>query len=69
VFDGSDGEPVITHKMTMIRPILLRDAIRAINTYAFVASPYPLILTIENQVSVLFDGFTLQYRLDSNSNK
>jgi phosphatidylinositol phospholipase C delta len=52
VFDGPEGVPCLTHKHTLITPITLRDALRAINRYAFISSPYPVILTIEIHVSV-----------------
>ncbi|KAG0300307.1 Phospholipase C [Dissophora globulifera] len=46
-WDGSDGEPVIYHGRTLTSKILFRDVIEAISTYAFVNSPYPLILSLE----------------------
>ena len=52
IFDGDHGEPVITHKRTLITPISLRDALQAIDKYAFASSPYPVILTIENHVGL-----------------
>uniref|UniRef100_A0A0K0EWS5 Phosphoinositide phospholipase C n=1 Tax=Strongyloides venezuelensis TaxID=75913 RepID=A0A0K0EWS5_STRVS len=52
IFDGDKGEPVITHKRTLINPINLRDTLHGIEKYAFRTSPYPVILTIENHVSL-----------------
>ncbi|KAF9113851.1 Phospholipase C [Mortierella sp. AM989] len=46
-WDGPDGEPVIYHGRTLTSKILFRDVIEAISTYAFVNSPYPLILSLE----------------------
>ncbi|KAG0201636.1 Phospholipase C [Mortierella sp. GBA30] len=46
-WDGSDGQPVIYHGRTLTSKILFRDVIEAISTYAFVNSPYPLILSLE----------------------
>ncbi|KAH8929263.1 PLC-like phosphodiesterase, partial [Atractiella rhizophila] len=45
-WDGPD-EPVVYHGRTMTSKILARDAFTAIDKYAFVASPYPVILSIE----------------------
>ncbi|KAF9909246.1 Phospholipase C [Linnemannia zychae] len=46
-WDGPDGQPVIYHGRTLTSKILFRDVIEAISTYAFVNSPYPLILSLE----------------------
>lgn len=35
IWDGSDGEPVIYHGYTLTSKILFKDAIQAINEYAF----------------------------------
>ncbi|KHJ78356.1 Phosphatidylinositol-specific phospholipase C, X domain protein, partial [Oesophagostomum dentatum] len=53
LFDGEHGEPVITHKRTLIEPITLRNTLQAIKRYAFESSPYPVILTIENHVGLV----------------
>ncbi|CAI4222038.1 unnamed protein product [Auanema sp. JU1783] len=53
LFDGEHGEPVITHKRTLIEPISLRNTLHAIKREAFASSPYPVILTIENHVGVV----------------
>jgi len=45
--DGSDGDPIIYHGHTLTSRIKFRDAIKAINEYAFKASPYPVILSLE----------------------
>ncbi|VDN01263.1 unnamed protein product [Thelazia callipaeda] len=52
VFDGEEGEPCITHKRTFIKTISLRDTLKEIDAYAFKTNPYPVILTIENHVSL-----------------
>lgn len=52
LFDGEAGQPVITHKRTLIQPITLRDTLHAILRRAFVVSPFPVILTLENHVSL-----------------
>uniref|UniRef100_A0A0K0DRQ0 Phosphoinositide phospholipase C n=1 Tax=Angiostrongylus cantonensis TaxID=6313 RepID=A0A0K0DRQ0_ANGCA len=53
LFDGEHGEPVITHKRTLINPITLRNALEAIKRFAFETSPYPVILTLENHVGLV----------------
>ncbi|KHN85628.1 1-phosphatidylinositol 4,5-bisphosphate phosphodiesterase delta-4 [Toxocara canis] len=52
VFDGDHGLPCITHKHTLIAAITLRDALTAVDQYAFETTPYPVILTIENHVGL-----------------
>ena len=44
---GAEAEPQITHKHTWIAPISVRDVLKAIHTYGFRASPYPIILSLE----------------------
>ncbi|CAG8679844.1 18844_t:CDS:10, partial [Acaulospora morrowiae] len=51
-WDGPDGDPVVTHGHTWTSKILFRDVISAIRTYAFKASPYPLILSLEVHCSI-----------------
>ncbi|KAJ3087340.1 Phospholipase C [Quaeritorhiza haematococci] len=46
-WDGPNGQPIIYHGRTLTGRILFRDAIEAIAKYAFVASSYPLILSLE----------------------
>ena len=51
-WDGLDGEPVIYHGWTLTSKLLFKDVLTdAIKPYAFSASPYPLILSIENHCS------------------
>ncbi|CAB3409159.1 unnamed protein product [Caenorhabditis bovis] len=50
LFDGEEGEPIITHKRTFIESITLRNSLEAIKRCAFETSPYPVILTLENHV-------------------
>lgn len=47
VWDGDGHSPVITHGRTLTSSIPVRDVLEAINTYAFLASPYPVILSFE----------------------
>jgi len=52
VWDGSNGEPVIYHGHTLTRSLLVKDVLTdAIKPFAFKASQYPLILSIENHLS------------------
>src|SRR2546426_744050 len=51
-YDGDDGMPVIYHGHTLTSKISFRKAIETINAKAFVASPYPVILSIENHCSL-----------------
>ncbi|CCL99378.1 uncharacterized protein FIBRA_01396 [Fibroporia radiculosa] len=48
----SDAEPVVYHGHTLTSKVSLRDACTAINKYAFVASPYPIIISAEIHCSV-----------------
>ena len=51
-WDGVDGEPVIYHGWTLTSKLLFKDVLTdAILPYAFHASPFPLILSIENHCS------------------
>eukprot|EP00127_Corallochytrium_limacisporum_P003183 Clim_evm32s147 gene=Clim_evmTU32s147 len=51
-WDGNDGQPIITHGRTLTTRISFISVIKVIYHYAFIASPYPLILSIENHCSV-----------------
>ena len=52
VWDGEDNEPIIYHGWTRTTKIRLRDVLRTIHDYAFTASQYPVILSLENHCSV-----------------
>jgi len=47
-WDGPRNEPIITHGHTLTSKISFRDVIETIKKYAFVASPYPVVLSLEN---------------------
>lgn len=47
-WDGPDGEPVVYHGHTFTSKILFRDVISTLKEYAFKASEYPVILSLEN---------------------
>ncbi|KAJ3611629.1 hypothetical protein NHX12_021644 [Muraenolepis orangiensis] len=51
-WDGANGEPVIYHGYTLTSKVLFKDAIKAINDYAFKTSEYPVILSLENHCTV-----------------
>ncbi|KAI8909348.1 PLC-like phosphodiesterase [Powellomyces hirtus] len=47
-YDGPNGSPVIYHGGTLVGKLLFKDVIEAIVRYAFVATPYPLTLSLES---------------------
>ena len=52
LWDGPDNEPIIYHGRTLTSKISARDVLEnSILPYAFTASEYPLILSIENHLS------------------
>ncbi|KAL4617750.1 1-phosphatidylinositol 4,5-bisphosphate phosphodiesterase delta-3 [Arapaima gigas] len=51
-WDGDNGEPMIYHGHTLTSKVTFREVIETIGEYAFKASPYPLILSLENHCSV-----------------
>ncbi|CAG9574964.1 unnamed protein product [Danaus chrysippus] len=51
-WDGDDGNPVIYHGHTFTTKIPFRKVVETIARSAFVTSPYPLILSIENHCSL-----------------
>lgn len=51
-WDGDDGEPIIYHGHTFTSKIKFQDVVETIAEYAFMKSPYPLILSLENHCSI-----------------
>lgn len=51
-WDGPDNMPLIFHGHTFTTKIRFRDVIQTIKEHAFVTSPYPLILSIEQNCSL-----------------
>ncbi|XP_038610099.1 1-phosphatidylinositol 4,5-bisphosphate phosphodiesterase delta-3 isoform X2 [Tachyglossus aculeatus] len=47
-WEGQAGEPVIYHGHTLTSKIRFRDVVQAVRDHAFTASPYPVILSLEN---------------------
>ena len=46
-WDGQDGRPIVMHGRSITSSVLFADCISVIGKYAFEASPYPLILSLE----------------------
>ncbi|KAL7625357.1 hypothetical protein AAE478_004573 [Parahypoxylon ruwenzoriense] len=46
-WDGSDGQPVVKHGYAMTNAISFREVINTVNKYAFVASRFPLWVSLE----------------------
>ncbi|KIW03442.1 uncharacterized protein PV09_05212 [Verruconis gallopava] len=46
-WDGSDGRPIVVHGRTFTSSVLFADCVKVINEYAFEASEYPLIISLE----------------------
>lgn len=52
LWDGPAGDPIIYHGRTLTSEVTLTDVLNdAIKPYAFKASPYPLILSLECHLS------------------
>ncbi|KAL4090846.1 hypothetical protein QTP88_025612 [Uroleucon formosanum] len=51
--DGNDGNTLIYHGHTFTSKIPFLGAVDSINRFAFVSSPYPVILSIENHCSLV----------------
>nr|XP_021135639.1 1-phosphatidylinositol 4,5-bisphosphate phosphodiesterase zeta-1 isoform X2 [Columba livia] len=50
-WDGSNNEPVVYHGHTLTSKILFHDVIEVVDKYAFTASDYPVVLSLENHCS------------------
>ncbi|WFD30770.1 phosphoinositide phospholipase C [Malassezia sp. CBS 17886] len=46
-WDGPNGQPQVTHGHTLTSRVPFDDVVAAVAQYAFVSSPYPLILSLE----------------------
>eukprot|EP00053_Salpingoeca_punica_P019262 m.193742 g.193742 ORF g.193742 m.193742 type:complete len:1135 (+) comp17603_c0_seq1:90-3494(+) len=51
IWDGADGEPKVTHGRTLCTSIEFKKVMESVRDYAFVTTPYPLILSFENHCS------------------
>ncbi|XP_003465715.1 1-phosphatidylinositol 4,5-bisphosphate phosphodiesterase delta-3 isoform X11 [Cavia porcellus] len=47
-WEGPGGEPVVYHGHTLTSKILFRDVVQVVHDHAFMLSPYPVILSLEN---------------------
>ena len=51
-YDGKDDEPVVYHGHTLTSEVAFKDVVMAIKENAFLASSFPVIITIENHCSI-----------------
>lgn len=51
-WDGPEGIPIIYHGHTATTKIKLYDVLKIIRDHAFITSPYPVILSVENHCSL-----------------
>jgi hypothetical protein len=51
-WDGPDGKTVVYHGHTLTTKLEFADVVRTVARYAFMATPYPLVLSIENHCSL-----------------
>ncbi|KAL4493611.1 hypothetical protein ABPG72_004104 [Tetrahymena utriculariae] len=51
-WDGENNEPLVYHGHTLTSRILFKDVLQTIDQYAFMTSPFPVILSFENHCSV-----------------
>ena len=82
MWDGDDGWPVVYHGRTFTSKVSFKTVVEVINESAFVSSPYPVILSIENRcslpqqvkmaqifISVLGDKLVKSYLFESDLNE
>uniref|UniRef100_A0A6I8NUV5 Phosphoinositide phospholipase C n=1 Tax=Ornithorhynchus anatinus TaxID=9258 RepID=A0A6I8NUV5_ORNAN len=50
-WDGYQNQPVVYHGHTLTSKIMFKTVIQVINMYAFMASEYPVVLSLENHCS------------------
>ncbi|KAM7114764.1 1-phosphatidylinositol 4,5-bisphosphate phosphodiesterase zeta-1 [Molossus nigricans] len=50
-WDGSQNQPVVYHGYTFTSKLLFKTVIQAVHKYAFIASDYPVVLSLENHCS------------------
>ncbi len=51
-YDGDNGQPIVKHGHTLVKPCLFESIIRFIEPNLFKASPYPVIIDLENHCSI-----------------
>lgn len=52
VWNGPKNKPTVKHGNTMTTAVKLKDVLATIKEHAFVVSPYPVIISIENHCSI-----------------
>lgn len=63
VWDGEDDEPIVCAGHTLSPPLVFHCVLEAIGRFAFVASDYPLILSLENHCSLRQQKVMLKHLL------
>ncbi|CAF3203453.1 unnamed protein product [Rotaria sp. Silwood2] len=51
-YDGENGQPIVKHAHTLVKPCLFESIIRSIKPNLFSKSPYPVVLDLENHCSL-----------------
>ena len=51
-YDGDDGQPIVKHGYTLVKPCSFESIIRFIKPNLFKTSPYPVIIDLENHCSI-----------------
>ncbi|KJE97897.1 phospholipase C [Capsaspora owczarzaki ATCC 30864] len=64
LWDGPKGEPIVYHGYTMTSKIAARNVLLAIKESAFEASPYPVILSLENHLCLEQQTLFVKYCVD-----
>lgn len=64
-WDGNNGEPAIFHGHTLTSKIKFKDVVQCIAQYAFVASAYPVILSLEMHCSVAQQDKIAEYLMEA----
>jgi len=60
-WDGRAGIPMVNHGFTLCVPVTFESCIETINEFAFVSSPYPVIVTIENHCNIENQGKQVEF--------
>ncbi|XP_054845106.1 1-phosphatidylinositol 4,5-bisphosphate phosphodiesterase zeta-1-like [Eublepharis macularius] len=63
-WDGQDNEPIVYHGHTLTSKISFKNVINVIHKHAFVASDYPIVLSLENHCSPPQQEVMAAYMLD-----